>query len=162
MSNAGNVTRAEMRNSVKFYGFNVRTRKQKKKKGGGKQDVDSCSDSAVSDICSSKSSDASIISSRHSDASSVESEKQSLQKRKYSAKSDSSQASDDSNNEMDSGSEDDPLVKKYGYLLGSFHEDKEDGALYQVSGVGTYDFEGKPYIVAYRKRFDSKKILNYA
>ena len=48
----------------------------------------------------------------------------------------------------------DPLQRKYRYLLGSVHKDDEDDSLYQVSRIGYWKYDGENHVVAFRKRYD--------
>jgi hypothetical protein len=71
--------------------------------------------------------------------------------------------SESSEDSVSSSCSEDTVVKKYGYLTGTFHHDLSDNRLYQVTGVGTSEHEGETYVVGYRKRYNgnAKYLYNF-
>jgi len=160
-----------MRRISKWYGFDVRERRSKKK---GSNELKT----SVPDDCSSACSINSDTSDEHSDSteSSIEPPapkgrgKKAVQsvaksknkgppmkrRRSHSGSADdiSETGSERSEDSVSSTCSEDTVVKKYGYLACAFEYALSDNRVYQVTGVGTSEHEGETYVVGYRKRYN--------
>lgn len=142
----GDITRNEMRKVLKLHGFKVRTRKKKK---SGDDEASSSEESDSSTDCSSNGTVESVRGGGSTDSSDDGEYRMRLLHHSKSSDSDGDASTDDS--------EVDPIVQKYGYLTGTYHEDEDQ--LFLVTAVGEYNYNGKTITVAWRKRYDGDNML---